>query len=250
MIYKFDFSIIKVKFPLFVKAAGITFEVSLIAIFIGFIIGLVFASIKSHKIKLLSGFVTTYVEIIRNTPFLVQLFVIYYVLPLIGIRINPLPSGLIALSINCGGYATEIIRAGMESIPKDQIDAGLSLGMNKLQILRHLILYQALQKMFPGLSTLFILIMLGSSVLTAISVPELTSVAFDITSYYYRHFEIFMFIAGVYFFFSIVLSIFFKLLENRFLSYEKEKVNLKTILRNIFKKGIIEDRSKLETGTM
>jgi polar amino acid transport system permease protein len=250
MIYDFNFDIIKVKFPSFVKAAGVTFEVSLIAISLGFIIGLVLASIKSHKIKVLSGFVTAYVEGIRNTPFLVQLFVIYYVLPLIGIRINPLPSGIIALSINCGAYATEIIRAGMESISKEHIDAGLSLGMNRFQILKHIILYQALQKMFSGLSTLFILIMLGSSILTAISVPELTSVAFDITTYYYRHFEIFMFIAGVYLFFSMVLSIIFKIIENKFLSYEKEKASIKTIIRNILKKSIIEDRSRLDLGGM
>jgi polar amino acid transport system permease protein len=136
----------------------------------------------------------------------------------------------------------------MESIHKDQVDAGFSLGMNRFQVWRHIILYPALQKMFPALSTLFIMLMLGSSILSAISAPELTSVAFSITAYYYRHFEVFLFIAVVYLFFSLVLSLVFKIIENRFLSYEKEKMKLSEILRGIFRKGIIEDRSKLDTG--
>jgi polar amino acid transport system permease protein len=246
--YDFNFNVVAINRMVFLKAAGITLEVSIFAIIIGFLIGLVFASIKSHKIKVLSGFVTAYVEIIRNTPFLIQLFVIYFVLPLIGIKIDPLPSGIIALSINCGGYATEIIRAGMESIHKDQTDAGVALGMNRFQVLRYVILYPSLQKMFPALSTLFIALMLGSSVLTAISAPELTSVAFNITTYYYRHFEIFIFISGVYLFFSIILSIIFKIIENRFLSYEKENQGFKQILKNVFKGSLIGDRSKLDTG--
>lgn len=248
MNYDFNFNVIYVNRFDFLKAAGITFEVSILAIVFGFIIGLVFASIKVHKIKVLHNFVTAYVEIIRNTPFLVQLFVIYFVLPLWNIKINPLPAGIIALSLNCGGYATEIIRAGMESIPKDLKDAGHALGMSNFQVLRHITMYPTLQKMFPALSTLFIALMLGSSVLTAISAPELTSVAFGITTYYYRHFEVFLFIAGVYLFFSIILSIIFKIIENKFLTLEKEKVTFKLILKNIFKKGLIEDRSKLDVG--
>jgi polar amino acid transport system permease protein len=248
MYYRFDFSIIK-QFRLdFLKAAGITIEVAVVSIVIGFLIGLVFASIKTHKIKILSQLVTVYVEIIRNTPFLVQLFIIYFVLPRFGIKIDPLPAGIIALSINCGGYATEIIRAGMESIHKDQTDAGLSLGMNRFQVLKYVVLYPALQKMFPALSTLFIALMLGTSILTAISTPELTSVAFTITTYYYRHFEIFLFISGVYLIFAIVLSTIFKVIENRFLSNEKEKQNFKQIMKKILKTSLIADRSKLDTG--
>jgi polar amino acid transport system permease protein len=188
--------------------------------------------------------------VIRNTPFLVQLFVIYFVFPALGIKVERMLAGIIALSINVGAFATEIIRAGLESISKDQTDAGLSLGMNRLQILRYIILYPTLQKMFPALSTLFIGLMLGSSILTAIATPELTSVAYRVTSTHFRHFEVFLFITGVYLFFSVTLSIIFKIIEFRFFSIEKEKIGFKESIKRVFRGSLISDRTKIDMGNI
>ena len=240
--YPFDWSVISNYKVRFVEGALTTLGIAVVSILIGFTIGYIFAAIKSHKIKILSGFVTAYVEVVRNTPFLVQVYVIYFVLPVLEIRINPISAGIIALSLNCGGYITEIIRGGMDSIDQAQIDSGLSIGMNRLQVLRYVTTYPVLQKMFPALSTLFILMMLGSSVLSAISVPELTSEAYSITSYAYHHFEVFVFIAGVYLVLSIILSIIFKIIEIKFLS--REKLTTTNIIKNfkdIFRKRIFKN---------
>lgn len=239
MNYTLNFNVIALNKMLFLKGAGITFLVSIIAIIFGFIIGLVCASIKSHEIKVASGFVNCYVEVIRNTPFLIQLSVIYFAFPAFGIMIKPLLAGIIALTINVGAYATEIIRAGIESISKDQINSGLALGMNRLQALRYIIIYPAMQKMFPALSTIFISLMLGSSILSAIATPELTSVAYRVTSFHFRHFEVFLFIAGTYLFLSVILSIIFKVIEFKFLSAEKEKIGFRDLIKSVFKYSLI-----------
>lgn len=222
IIYPFNWSVIDIYKGQFLVGALNTIVISIISLAAGFVIGYIFSSIKSHKIKVLSGLITAYVEVIRNTPFLVQVYVIYFALPLlVNIRIDPLIAGVIALSLNCGGFTTEIIRGGMDSIDQGQIDSGLSIGMNRLGILRYVITYPVLQKMFPAISTLFILTMLGSSVLSAISVPDLTGTANAISARVYHHFEIFVFIAVIYLFLSIVLSTIFKIIEIIFLSREK-----------------------------
>jgi len=230
MTYQFDFSIVWNNLGLLLGGASKTLEVASLCILFGFVLGLLLALARTLKIAVVDYFVIAYVELIRNTPFIVQLFVVFYVLPLLGILVDPFPSGVIALSLNCGGYGTEIIRAGIESIHPSQLEAAHSLGMSHLQTFRYVILKPALATMFPSLSSLFISVMLGSSVLSAISTPELTSVANRITAYQYRHFEIYMFIAGLYLIMSVLLSMIFKGIELRFLSID-EKLNLKTILR-------------------
>ena len=183
--------------------------------------------------KTLKYAVLCYVEAIRNTPFIVQLFIVFFVLPLIGIKVDSYPAGVIALSLNCAGYATEIIRAGIESIHESQVEAARALGMSYLQAFRYAILKPAIITIFPSLSSLFITIMLGSSVLSAISTPELTSVAYTITAYQYRHFEVFSFIALVYLVMSVLLSAIFKYIEMRFLSLDGRR-SLLSILRDQF----------------
>jgi polar amino acid transport system permease protein len=237
--YQFDFSIIREKFLDLVSGAATTLEVSILAIVFGFLLGLLLALLRGTRKALWKYTVTTYVELIRNTPFLVQLFVVYFVLPYVGIRISPFPAGVIALSLNCGGYSAETIRAGIESIHEGQIDAGRALGMNYLQVFQYVVFKPAMATMFPALSSLFITLMLGSSILSAISTPELTSVAYNITAYYYRHFEVFMFISVVYLLFSILFSLIFKYIEVRFLRYELPRER-KSILSSILKDTLIE----------
>jgi polar amino acid transport system permease protein len=232
--YQLDFSVVTDNIGALMGGAAHTLEIAAISIVFGLILGLLLALLRSLQAKAAKYAVICYVEAIRNTPFIVQLFIVFFVLPLIGIKVDAFPAGIIALSLNCAGYATEIIRAGIESIHESQVEAARSLGMSYFQAFRYAILKPAMITIFPSLSSLFITIMLGSSVLSAISTPELTSVAYTITAYQYRHFEVFTFVAIVYLVMSVLLSAVFKYIEVRFLTLEDRR-SLVSIVRDQFR---------------
>ena len=145
----------------------------------------------------LRAVVQAYVEAIRNTPFLVQLLLIYLGLPSIGIRLLPSEAALLAMVVNVGAYATEIVRAGIESVPR-QIEAGRALGLKPWQIFRFIVLIPALRAVFPALGSQFILIMLASSVVSVISAEELTAVTDTIVARNFRSFEFYLVVTGMY----------------------------------------------------
>ena len=118
--------------------------------------------------------IDVYVEVIRNTPFLVQLYILFFGLPAIGVRLSAESAGLLAMTLNLGAYTTEIFRAGIESIPPSQIEAGYSLAMTRRQVFQYVVLKPAVARVWPSLSSQFILIMLTSSVCSFISVEELS----------------------------------------------------------------------------
>jgi len=142
--------------------------------------------------------VGVYVEGIRNTPFLVQLFIIYFSLPAAGIRFDANEAALVAMVISFGAYATEIVRAGIQSIPAGQIDAGYALGLRRFQIYRLIVLFPAIKTVFPALASQFILLLLGSSVVSAISANELTAVANSLQSTTFRAFEVYIVVTLMY----------------------------------------------------
>jgi len=142
--------------------------------------------------------VAGYVEFIRNTPFLVQLFIIYFSLPAIGIRFDAIVAALIGMSLNFSGYATEILRSGIEAVPKSQIEAGHSLGLTRLQIYRHIVVFPALRTVYPALASQFVLLMLGSSTVSAISVEELTGIINTLQSTTFRAFEFYFVATALY----------------------------------------------------
>jgi len=142
--------------------------------------------------------IVSYVELIRNTPFLVQIFIIYFSLPALGIRFDANEAALAAMVANLGAYATEIVRAGMDAIPQGQIEAGRALGMKRLHIFRFIMIFPALKTVFPALASQFILLMLGSSVISAISAVELTAVTNSLQSTTFRPFEFYFVATGLY----------------------------------------------------
>ena len=142
--------------------------------------------------------VDAYVEVIRNTPFLVQLFIIYFGLPSLGLRVGAMTAALIGMTLNLAAYSTEIIRAGIESIHKSQIEAGKSLGLTQYQVYRHVIILPAIAKVYPALCSQFVLMMLASSVCSAISTPELAAAAAFSQSQSYRSFEIYIAVTLIY----------------------------------------------------
>ena len=146
------------------------------------VIGVVGVAIRRSGRRLPAAIVIGFVEIVRNTPFLVQIFFIFFVLPLLGLRLNPTVTAIIALGINGGAYAIEIIRGGVESIHKGQVEAGLALGLHPAQVYRLIVLKPALRAIYPSLTSQFILLTLTTSICTSIAAYELTSVAQRIES--------------------------------------------------------------------
>jgi polar amino acid transport system permease protein len=176
----------------------ITLLLSAVAMVGGLAIGVACAAGRVYGPALLRRIVVTYVEVIRNTPLLVQLFLIFFGLPSFGIRLDGLTAAMIALVINLGAYTTEIVRAGLEAVPKAQIEAGHSLGLSGLQVFRYIVMFPALKAMFPALASQFVLLMLATSVVSQISVEDLFHAASIVQSRTFRDFEVYTVIGVLY----------------------------------------------------
>ena len=198
MTHEFDFDAVFASLDRFAQGALLTIELSAGAIVLGLAIGVVGAFLKSSGAAWVCALVSAYVEIIRNTPFLVQLYLIYFGLPSAGIKVGANEAALIAMTVNLGAYATEILRAGVEAIPRTQIEAGTALGLSRLQIFRYIILVPALETVYPALTSQFTLIMLASSVVGTISANELSSMASLVDSETFRSFETYLIVTPIY----------------------------------------------------
>jgi polar amino acid transport system permease protein len=190
---------------------------------LGLMLAIVCAWAKTAGPKPLRWLINAYIELIRNTPFLVQLFFFFFALPALGLRWSAHTAALTAMVINLGAYATEIIRAGIESIPKGQIEAGLALNLKHHEIFRFVILKPALRAIYPALSSQFILLMLSSAVVSAISADDLTSVAANLQSQTFRSFEIYIVVTAIYLLLSLGFSMLFRLAYQRWLNYPERR---------------------------
>jgi polar amino acid transport system permease protein len=177
-----------------VLAFGLLFTIvlTLVSTVAGIFVGTVGASLRVFGPKWAGAVVSAYVELFRNTPFIVQLFFIFFGLPAAGVKLTETQAAFLAMTVNLGAYSTEIIRAGMEAIPKGHLEAGASLAMSRLQVLRHVVLKPAFQKVYPALSSQIIIVMLGSSVVSQISAEDLTYAANFIQSRNFRAFEVYL----------------------------------------------------------
>lgn len=196
--YTFQFGTVLSEWPQFLRGAWLTVRLSAVAMTFGLLVGVVFALARAYGSKTLKWIAATYVEVIRNTPFLVQLYFVFFALPNAGIRLNPTSAALVAMIVNLGAYSTEIVRAGLESVPTGQIEAGRALGLKRLQIIRHIILLPAIRAVYPALCSQFILVLLGSSIVSAIAAEELTAFANTLNSQTFRSFEIYIVITCLY----------------------------------------------------
>ncbi|MEA2916504.1 MAG: polar amino acid transport system permease protein [Bradyrhizobium sp.] len=198
MTYKFDFSFLAERWPAFLEGAWLTIQLTVVAIVLGFVVGTLCAVLRVYGGGVVRRLVGGYVEIIRNTPLLVQIFIVYFGLASVGLKLSAELSAIIALVINVGAYTTEIMRAGIESIGKTQLEAADCLGLTRLQTIFHIVLLPAMERVFPALSSQFVLLMLASSVTSQISAEELTATANLIQSETYRSFEVYVVVAVVY----------------------------------------------------
>jgi polar amino acid transport system permease protein len=164
----------------------------------GLLIGILCAAGRVYGPTWMRWLVGAYVEIIRNTPLLVQLFLIFFGLPALGLRLDGVTAAIVALVINLGAYTTEIVRAGFEAVPKAQVEAGHSLGLSGVQVFRHVVMVPALEAMFPALASQFVLMMLATSVVSQISVEDLFHAASIVQSRTFRDFEVYTVIGVLY----------------------------------------------------
>ncbi len=195
---EFDFLAVLAQWPLLVKGVVWTMGLTVIASVIGVVLGVVFAWTRSDGSLWLKRVVGTYVELIRNTPFIVQLFFVFFGLPAAGIRLSPEVASIIAMVINLSAYATEIIRAGIDATPKGQIEAAMSLALNRAQTFVRVVLPPALGKVWPSLVSQIIIVMLGSAVCGQISTQELSYAANLIQSRNFRAFEAYIVATLIY----------------------------------------------------
>ncbi|WP_244834749.1 amino acid ABC transporter permease [Clostridium sp. BJN0001] len=208
-----------------IEGFKITILMSVLTIIFGFIFGIVMTFMKISKFKLLNIIANIYVEIIRGTPVLVQIAIIFYGLPMMGIRvpeirfgdvdISRVVSGVIALTINTAAYICEIIRSGIESIDKGQMEASRSIGFSASSSMILIILPQAIKNILPAMGNEFITIIKTTSQVSIIGVSELMYAADTIRGTSFRPMEPLIIIAVIYFVITFTISIFIKLLERR-----------------------------------
>ena len=198
MIYKLKFGDLLPYWDVLLWGLVFTLVLTAVSTVAGIAVGTAGASARTFGPKWLGRLVGAYVELIRNTPFIVQLFFIFFGLPAAGLKLDESTAAFLAMTINLGAYSTEIIRAGIEAVSKGHIEAGVSLAMTKWQVLRYIILKQAFQKVYPALSSQIIIVMLGSAVVSQISAQDLTYAANLVASRNFRNFEVYLLVALTY----------------------------------------------------
>lgn len=193
------------QWPLLAIGVMWTVGLTVVSSLIGVAIGMAFAWVRASGPTWLRWVVGTYVELIRNTPFIVQLFFIFFGLPAMGVKLSPETASIIAMVINLSAYATEIIRAGVEATPPGQVEAAQSLALDRLQIYTRVVLPPALKKVWPALISQIIIVMLGSAVCGQISTQELSYAANLIQGRNFRAFEAFIIATALYLALSIAV---------------------------------------------
>ena len=219
MNYKLDFTPVLDAFPALLWGCVGTLVLALSGMAIAIVIGIGGVVLRDSRHKPLRWLVIAFVELIRNTPFLVQIFFIFFALPLAGIRLDPTPTAIIALGVNGGAYAIEIIRGGVQSINKGQIEAGLALGLHKTLVFRLIVLKPALRAIFPSLASQFILLTLTTSIASAVSANELTSIAKRIESDSFRSFEVYGTVTLMYLVMSWMVMKLLDFISSRYFNY-------------------------------
>lgn len=205
MAYVFDFSSVLEYREVLIDGTLKTLTLTAIGTVFGLALGIFGAVSRAWKLAPFDRIFTVYVELIRNTPFLVQLFFIFFGLPSLGVQINEWQAAILAVVVNLGAYTTEIIRAGIEATPKGQIEAAQSLAMKRAQIFRHVVLPPALLKVWPAICSQVVIVMLGTSVCSQIAAEELTFAANFIQSRNFRAFETYFVVTAMYFVLAIAI---------------------------------------------
>ena len=200
-----DFGAVLAQWPLLLKGMVVTVGLTLVSAVVGVGLGVVCAWARAWGPRTLAWAVAAYVELIRNTPFIVQLFFIFFGLPGLGLRLSPEAASVVAMVINLGAYAAEIVRAGVEATPRGQVEAGVSLALSRAQVFLHVVLPPALGRVWPALVSQIVIVMLGSAVCGQIATQELSYYANLIQSRNFRAFESFIVVTLLYLALAVAL---------------------------------------------
>ena len=219
MDYQFDFSFLATSWRDLIDGALLTLRMSVATIVFGFVLGVALAIVRTQGGTSARRVVTAYVDVIRNTPLVIQAFWLFFGLAAIQVRVPAMVAAVIALTINVSAYTTEIVRAGIETIPRGQIEAAQCIGLSRWQMMRIVILPQAVERMYPALISQFVLMMLATSIMSQISAEELTAIGYRIQSETFRGFEIYIVLAGIYLLLALAFSALFRLVYKVSLNY-------------------------------
>lgn len=187
-----------------IDGAIVTLELTVIAACAGLVIGIAGAVALRGRVATLRWLVRSYIELFRNTPSLIQIFIVFFVLPNVGLKLPAFEAAACALSLYFGAYSVEIIRSGLDSIPTSQVEAAQCLGLTRWQVFRHIVLPPALRNAYPAMTSQFVLLLLGTSLASQVAADELFHVAGFIESRTYRSFEVYAVICAIYF--AMVIS--------------------------------------------
>ena len=213
----FNFDLVVNSFPLLLVGAGVTIKITALSVAPGAVIGLFVGIARISRIKILRILAAIYVDFFRGTPLLVQIFLVYFALPVItGQRVDPFVAAIGSCGINSGAYVAEIFRAGIQSIDKGQMEAGRSLGMTWVQTMRYIIVPQAFKRVIPPLGNEFIALLKDSSLVSVIGFEELTRRGQLIIAKTYGSLEIWLSVAVIYLAMTLTISRFVAYLERRY----------------------------------
>lgn len=210
-----DIDFIREYAPLYVNAAKLTIGIALAGIILSIIVGIVCSVIQYYKVPILRRIVTIYIELSRNTPLLVQLFLLYFGLPKVGIKLESVTCAIIGLTFLGGSYMTEAFRSGLESIEKVQLESGFSIGLSQGQVMRHIIFPQALSVSIPAICANVIFLVKETSVFSVVALADLMYVAKDLIGLYYNTDEALLMLVIAYLILLLPISIIATLLERR-----------------------------------
>jgi polar amino acid transport system permease protein len=216
---RLDFGVVFEHLPDLLWGCLGTFGLAFAGMILATVIGVGGVLTRRSSYRLVRQGTIAFIEVIRNTPFLVQIFFLFFALPGVGLRLSPTATAIIALGINGGAYAIEIIRGGVQSIPPGQSEAGLALGLHKAQVFRLIVLKPALRAIYPALTSQFILLTLTTSICSSVAAYELTSVAQRIESDTFRSFEVYFTITLMYLVISWVMMTLFAAIARRQFAY-------------------------------
>ena len=210
-----DYSVVISKLPIFLDGCLVTLEISFFALLLGMVFGIGGALCRISSNRFLSGLAFLYVWIIRGTPIMVQLFILYFGLPQLGIKMSSMTAGILGLAINTGAYVTEIIRSGIQAIDRGQIEAALSLGMKPYQAMIRIVGPQAVKVCMPPLVNQFIMTLKNTSIASLVTITELLRTGEQLIYTTFRSFEVYTVVAVLYLIMNSVFMIVAGKLEKR-----------------------------------
>jgi His/Glu/Gln/Arg/opine family amino acid ABC transporter permease subunit len=202
----FDAHVLRDYWPMFMSGLSLTIRIAMIAPALALVFGALLALIRLSRNKLLASGVMAFSEVVRDLPFIVLLFLVFYLLPVLGIKLPPLFVGIITLSVYGAAYFSEIIRGAVQSVPKGQMEAARSMGMSHLQAFRHIIVPQMMGYFLPPATSQAILVVKESAVLSTITVAELTMAGQVVQGYTYSPIEVFALISVLYWILCTLVS--------------------------------------------